>query len=389
MARQTLTDEERKARNRERTARLFARYKHTGTDERGNPDAWKANAAQRLGQPTDADDWATLGLSRPTDAAGLKAAYRERMRTIHPDVGGDHAEAARVNAAYERLSKPPETSGCVYTTPAPAGNRRDTRLRAQLLNAIEEFEALPLLADDRWCLQEKMDGKHVIVRVADGGVTAANKQGLETAIPAQVELDLARLSNGQPMVIDGELIGGEFWAFDLLECDGQDLRSFSYGDRYAVLERTLPGFSFGCVRRVRTHVGKAKAAEFARLKAAGAEGVVFKRIDARWAEGRPHSGGDMLKHKFVATLSAIVSEEKTGKNSFHSFVWDEAGRKVPLGRCTVPGGRPVPPVDSIVEIRYLYFVESLVQPCFLGIRDDVSPGECTARQIKYKAKPTP
>jgi len=37
------------------------------------------------------------------------------------------------------------------------------------------------------------------------------------------------------------------------------------------------------------------------------EGVVFKRLDAPYTPGRPGSGGTQLKHKFCATLSAVVA----------------------------------------------------------------------------------
>ena len=43
--------------------------------------------------------------SGPCDAATLKAAYRRRSMETHPDRGGTTEEMARVNAAYDRLSK--------------------------------------------------------------------------------------------------------------------------------------------------------------------------------------------------------------------------------------------------------------------------------------------
>ena len=373
-----LTDEQRKIRNRERTARLFARYKHTGTDERGSPDAWKLSAHAMLQGSTPAQDLATLGVSAGHSEAELKRAYKEAMRKAHPDLGGSDADAAKVVDAYTRLAGVFKAG---VPSEVPVGkDRKDTGLRAQLLNSIERGEAENLLRDDAWGLQEKMDGKHVIVRCAKGKVSVANKQGLETQIPPDIELGMAQSFDG--FTFDGELIGGMFFVFDLLEVNNNSVRDLTYRQRHKI----LLGLGFpACVRVVRLMTGAEKAAEFDRLLKSGAEGAVFKRLDARWSEGRPHSGGDMLKHKFVATLSAIVSDEQTGKNSFHSFVWD-GDKKLPLGRCTVPGGRPVPRPGTVVEIRYLYCVENLVQPCFLGIRDDVAPEECTAKQIQWKGK---
>jgi bifunctional non-homologous end joining protein LigD len=55
---------------------------------------------------------------------------------------------------------------------------------------------------------------------------------------------------------------------------------------------------------------------------------------------------------------------------------------------TIPPNHDLPPVGSVVEVRYLYaFRESgaLYQPVYLGQRDDVDPEECTVDQLKWKA----
>lgn len=44
-----------------------------------------------------------LGLSIGATSADIRAAYREKMKIVHPDLGGDADEAKRVNAAMEEL----------------------------------------------------------------------------------------------------------------------------------------------------------------------------------------------------------------------------------------------------------------------------------------------
>jgi hypothetical protein len=46
--------------------------------------------------------WATvLGITPPFRLERIRAAYRARSRTAHPDVGGSHADFIRLREAYE------------------------------------------------------------------------------------------------------------------------------------------------------------------------------------------------------------------------------------------------------------------------------------------------
>ena len=130
---------------------------------------------------------------------------------------------------------------------------------------------------------------------------------------------------------------------------------------------------------------KAKTDFYYVIKTAEKEGVVFKKLDAVWKEGRPEVGGDMVKCKFWATLSAIVDSEDTGKTSFISYVLDPEGKRVYLGKCTALG-KVMPVAGDIVELRYLFWHQGgkLTQAVFLGIRDDVDPTTCTTSQLKVK-----
>lgn len=88
-----------------------------------------------------------------------------------------------------------------------------------------------------------MDGKHGVLKVVDGKVIAANKQGLEMTIPKSIESDL--LEHFSAVVIDGELIGAKFYVFDVLEYLGTDYRAHNYGTRYDLLKRLFPDGSLG------------------------------------------------------------------------------------------------------------------------------------------------
>lgn len=55
---------------------------------------------------TDFDPYLVLGLERTVAAGAIKAAYRMRVRTAHPDKGGDPDEFMAIVKAFDVLSDP-------------------------------------------------------------------------------------------------------------------------------------------------------------------------------------------------------------------------------------------------------------------------------------------
>lgn len=52
------------------------------------------------------DFYADLGIARDASPAAIKAAYRKRAKTAHPDAGGNADDFARLQRAYDVLSDP-------------------------------------------------------------------------------------------------------------------------------------------------------------------------------------------------------------------------------------------------------------------------------------------
>jgi hypothetical protein len=124
-----------------------------------------------------------------------------------------------------------------------------------------------------------------------------------------------------------------------------------------------------------------------RLKAERREGVVFKRLDAPYTPGRPASGGPQLKHKFCATLSAVVAKVNPQRSVEVRLLNGDGW--VSAGNVTIPPNQQVPMVGAVVEVRYLYAMPgsgSLYQPVCLGVRTDVEAHECVASQLKFKGE---
>jgi bifunctional non-homologous end joining protein LigD len=271
-------------------------------------------------------------------------------------------------------------------TPYEHPDKQPSGILPQLLNAIEEADVERLLRDDNYCAQEKMDGHHKLIRKAGDKVEGINKKGLLVGLPATVS-DEFRLLPGS-FIPDGESIGDDYHAFDLLEWNAEDLRSLPYRKRRAHLMELLSGSQFQHVRLVATAFTTQQKTElWHRLKQENREDIVFKRLDAPYTPGKPNSGGPQLKFKFVTTLSAIVAKVNTKRSVELSLF---KGRSlVSCGNVTIPANHDIPAVGAVVEVRYLYaYRESLAlhQPVYLGLRDDVDPGECLASQLKFKAE---
>lgn len=262
---------------------------------------------------------------------------------------------------------------------------RDTGIRPQLLNPVEEKDVLVLLADDVWCLQEKFDGKRLLVRKDSAGVVGINRKGLVVGLPEPIHDALAILRDN--FVLDGEVVGEQYWVFDCLSFNSTNIAQQPYSDRWRMAFNKLPQGG--------THVQIVPTAAstwikqnlFQRLAQTNKEGVVFKRHDAPYTPGRPNSGGTQLKFKFLATASVLVTAINKNKRSVAIGVYDDAQKLIPIGNVTIPAKTAIPQAGAILEVRYLYCFKggSLYQPVYLDVRDDIEPAACAVKQLKFRA----
>jgi bifunctional non-homologous end joining protein LigD len=255
-----------------------------------------------------------------------------------------------------------------------------------LLNTTTEEEIEALSSNKNWVFQEKFDGKRLIVSVKDQKSKAFNKKGIEIGIPHSILEEAEILAQGENIVLDGEYVNNTFIVFDIIAYK-KCLKKAPYSTRLEILEKIFSRFSGLAIRGIETSKStKEKRELFLSLKSSKKEGVVAKELSATYLPGRPNSKGPYLKHKFVKTTSAIVS----GHNQKHSVCLCllENGKKIPIGNVTIPQREPLPEVDSVIEVKYLYAMpnsNSLYQPTFLTKRDDVDQKECTLSQLEYKS----
>jgi bifunctional non-homologous end joining protein LigD len=277
----------------------------------------------------------------------------------------------------------------------------------QLLNMIEEDEMKALIENDDFGAQQKYDGKRMTFEwsIWNKGehLVAFNKKGVTCNAPHRIKeqlkepvSDFASLcsdDNISKIILDGESVGNEYYVFDILGFtrDGKDIdmRGQNYASRYTTLRNLFNEHHTDYLKLAPlAETSTQKKQLLARLRKEGAEGIVFKKLDAVYTSGRPNSGGDQLKFKFYATASVIINKVND-KNSINKMLLDENGEEVIVGNCTVPASvKPTLDMGTVVEVRYLYAYKggSLYQPTYIGIRDDVDNMECKMSQLKYKGE---
>lgn len=272
----------------------------------------------------------------------------------------------------------PDVSGQAFAMSEKAG-LVSGRL-PQLLNPIEEDALETYLSSPEWFLEEKHDGRRLMVEVKGGTVEGSNRKGLIVSLPREVEAALQGLPD---CVLDGELVGTKFWIFDALSWQGEAITHLPLSERVAIRQ----AMTFGDLAYAEAvsvcATAEEKRATYDALKTAGREGIVFKRAAAPYKVGRPSAGGDQVKFKFYATCSAVVVKVNLQRSVAVSL------ENTIMGNVTIPINFDLPQAGDVVEVRYLYCLKggSLYQPTYLGVRDDIAPEECLLAQIKYKATP--
>jgi bifunctional non-homologous end joining protein LigD len=125
--------------------------------------------------------------------------------------------------------------GTPYQTPDTT--ERFTGILPQLLNPIDEAEALRLLNDTAFVMQQKFNGRRMLIRKQDAVIHGINKKGLLIGLPETVFHDIHQLPGN--FILDGECIGDVFHAFDLLMVNNEDLRPYPYRERLTALMNLL------------------------------------------------------------------------------------------------------------------------------------------------------
>lgn len=266
----------------------------------------------------------------------------------------------------------------------------DSGLRLQLLNPVEnEQAALALLQDDSFFAQQKFDGLRKAVIKHKRNITFVNKTGFQCSGKIAFAQALADLDS-EDFILDGEDLGNKLIIFDILSIGGTDLRDLPANKRYLILKGffgrdDISGLEFLQLAPA-SFTTEDKRRLFHSTKESNYEGVVFKRCSSPYTPGRPASGGDQLKYKFIESASFIVTAVNS-KRSVQVSLYTKEGKLEPAGNVTIPVNKSIPEISAVIECQYLYANKPsnvIFQPVYLGIREDVLMDECTQDQLKFK-----
>jgi bifunctional non-homologous end joining protein LigD len=185
-------------------------------------------------------------------------------------------------------------------------------------------------SDPGWLFEIKWDGVRALARIDDGTLTLRSRTGADITGRYPELASLPQSLAARQAILDGEIVAlnsrghsdfgrlqermhvrspGEnlvsqipvvYFAFDLLYCDGYDLREAPLLERKQLLQRLLHGSA-----RIRyaDHQLEHGKELFALAKESGLEGIVAKRADSRYVSDRSMN---WLKLKVTQTLDAVI-----------------------------------------------------------------------------------
>ncbi len=283
--------------------------------------------------------------------------------------GDSHYQEGEAGTAYENITDRKELFGIFPQEPT----------------AIQRAALKALIHDDSWCFQVKANGENRLLSIKGDCARGGNKKGQVVSIPTHWLTEFRALGN---FVANGEHVGDRFIAFDLLEYEGIDMRGWPQRRRFAKLLEMYDSMndvanvtpSFGVIECYYT--ADEKQALLQRAEDIRLEGIVAKNAHGVYAQGR---GPDSLKFVFREVSTCIVMARNV-QRSVQVGLLNSEGDLVSRGNVTIPPNKPVPEVNDLVDVLYMYdngksFVIPVYDPDNKSPRRDVERHECTLAQV--------
>jgi bifunctional non-homologous end joining protein LigD len=292
-------------------------------------------------------------------------------------------------------------------------------------------------SDPSWLFEIKWDGVRAMAWISQGVLTLRSRAAVDITKRYPELALLPQALSAREAILDGEIVALDarghsnferlqermhvrspsehlvsevpavYFAFDLLYCDGYDLRQAPLLERKQLLERLLHASEHF---RYSDHQLERGTELFELAKGTGLEGIVAKRIDSSYVSGR---STNWMKLKITATVDAVVggwTAPRTsaipfgslllglyeGKNlrfighvgsGFDTKKLEELStRLTELGTSTCPFDK-VPETNEkptwvkpslVARVKFSGWTQehSLRHPVFLALREDSRPIDC-------------
>ncbi|CAB5514285.1 hypothetical protein LMG26857_03344 [Achromobacter anxifer] len=338
-----------------RGGRLTEQEKYNGPSEASA--LAKANSVER-DKRTGSSRYTTMAVSAGATIAGMPSGV--------PVFGG---------------ASVPGTPSASTAAPAAIG---PTPKKAKVAAAAE---IVVFNASSDWATQRKYDGERCVMSLRRGQIVGFNLKGMQMSVSAKVEKEFEALltqpdfNNARETVLDGELMGDVYVAYDILTLRNNDMRDMPFAERFSALELLLDS-NLGLLAETAWSESE-KAAMRARAEAEAWEGLMHLDVDALYLAGVSDA---IKKEKFWESCTCRVLTVNS-KRSVQIALRDDDGEEIPAGNVTIPVSYPLPEADDLIEVKYLYAHPggSLYQPVYLGKRDDKD--ECDLRSSIRCAPP--
>ncbi|MBV6469562.1 MAG: Multifunctional non-homologous end joining protein LigD [Nitrospirae bacterium] len=256
-------------------------------------------------------------LIKERDEAARKGAEAEVTRILTKSVASgrtlEEIAAGRRNVWQAGRSsrksvraRPARLSG---TTPPKDARkaRQESRMAPQLATLVDRVPE-----GDAWIHELKYDGYRILCRIRDGKATLWTRNGIEWTAKLRPMAETLAALPVESAWLDGEVVallpdgrvsfqalqnafesGGAanlaYYLFDLLYLDGYDLRPAALVERKRCLAALLEGEDGAGLIRYSDHIPGRGDKVFAEACRLGLEGVMAKRADAPYLEGRSHA----------------------------------------------------------------------------------------------------
>lgn len=289
----------------------------------------------------------------------LDVATKEYNKIIKSKLSGQYQIVDDVSGEYQQIDNPLQ----LVSGHSPA-----------LPSAITREEALRLINNPLWCAQEKIDGERAQAATELTSVIGTNRKAVEVPLPVGVVNTLLSLRGDTGNIhVDGERIGDRLFVFDLLAYGEQgNIKHWPFEKRAEHLKDLCVDAGSDIVFVPVAYTAEQKQALFDRVDAANGEGLVFKRVDGKYIEGKVASDSNILKFKFYEEATLKVTSKHPTKQSVGISVLGADGEDHPVGNVTIPANADMPKVGDFINVRYLYWFEngSLYQPIYSRARPD-------------------